>query len=81
MVNRFYRKQIQKFQPCAGTVIGAGGKIVGAIVGMGYVQVLGYSMPVYHGPRACSVLVFSPEISVSRYGSKIIYASYGFQEY
>jgi hypothetical protein len=50
VVNRFYRKQIQNFQPCAGTVIGAGGKIVGAIVGMGYVQVLGYSMPVYYGP-------------------------------
>ena len=41
VVNRFYRKQIQNFQPCAGTVIGAGGKIVGAIVGMGYVHVLG----------------------------------------
>lgn len=32
-VNRFQRKQIPFFEPCAGTVIGAGGKIIGAIVG------------------------------------------------
>jgi len=51
VVNRFYRKQIQNFQPCDGTVIGAGGKIVGAIVGVGYIQVLGYLMPVYYGPE------------------------------
>ena len=81
MVNRFYKKQIQHFEPCAGTVIGTGGKVIGAIVGRGYVQVLGYSMPVYYGsdlPNSMfSVGVF---VSVSKFGLKITCASFGILE-
>jgi hypothetical protein len=50
VVNRFQRKLVRNFQPCQGNVIGAGGRIVGAIVGEGTIKVLGQEMPVYYGP-------------------------------
>ena len=50
VVNRFQRKLIRNFQPCDGNVIGAGGRIVGAIVGVGTIVVLGQEMSVYYGP-------------------------------
>ena len=50
VVNRFQRKLIRNFRPCQGNVIGAGGRIVGAIVGEGTIKVLGQEMPVYYGP-------------------------------
>jgi len=51
IVNRYYHKLIRDFQPCEGNVIGAGGKVLGAIVGRGYIDVLGVLMPVYYGPN------------------------------
>ena len=51
IVNRCYHKLIRDFQPCEGNVIGAGGKVLGAIVGRGYIDVLGVVMPVYYGPN------------------------------
>ena len=50
VVNRFQRKLIRNFRSCDGNVIGAGGRIVGAIVGVGTIVVLGQKMPVYNGP-------------------------------
>ena len=49
VVSRFHRKFIRNFRPCEGNVIGAGGRIVGAIVGEGKIIVLGQEMPVYYG--------------------------------
>ena len=51
IVNRYYHKLIRDFQPCEGNVIGAGCKVLGAIVGHGYIDVLGVLMPVYYGPN------------------------------
>jgi hypothetical protein len=48
--NRFQRKLIRNFRPCQGNVVGAGGRIVGAIVGEGTITVLGQEMPAYYGP-------------------------------
>lgn len=50
VINRFHRKPIRNYRPCQGNVIGAGGRVVGAIVGEGTVVVLGQEMPVYYGP-------------------------------
>ena len=50
VVNRFQRKLIRDFRTCDGNVIGAGGRIVGAIVGVGTIVVLGQEMPVYYDP-------------------------------
>ena len=46
VANRFQRKLIRNFSPCQGNVIGAGGRIVGAIVGEGTITVLGQGMSV-----------------------------------
>ena len=51
IVNRYYHKLIRDFQPCEGNIIGAGGKVLGAIVGRGYIDVLGVPMPLYYGPN------------------------------
>ena len=50
IVNRFQRKLVRNFRHCEGNVIGAGGRILGAIVAVGTIVVLGQKMPVYYGP-------------------------------
>ena len=75
VANRFYKKQIQYFDRCAGTVNWAGGKIIGAIVGMGYLQVLGYSMPVYYGPDLAKS-VFSVRGFAKDFGFEILFKDY-----
>jgi hypothetical protein len=51
IVNQYYHDLIRDFRPCKGNVIGAGGKVLDAIVGRGYIDVLGVLMPVYYGPN------------------------------
>jgi len=70
VVNRFQRKLIRNFQPCDGNVIGAGGRIVGAIVGVGTIVVLGQEMPVYYGPDLPKS-VFSIGVFTRDYGFEI----------
>ena len=70
VVNRFQRKLIRNFQPCDGNVIGAGGRIVGAIVGVGTIVVLGQEMPVYYGPDLPKS-VFSISVFTRDYGFEI----------
>jgi len=70
VVNRFQRKLIRNFQPCDGNVIGAGGRIVGAIVGVGTIVVLGQEMPVYYGPNLPKS-VFSIGVFTRDYGFEV----------
>ena len=70
VVNRFQRKLIRNFQPCDGNVIGAGGRIVGAIVGVGTIVALGQEMPVYYGPDLPKS-VFSIGVFTRDYGFEI----------
>ena len=70
VLNRFQRKLIRNFQPCDGNIIGAGGRIVGAIVGVGTIVVLGQEMPVYYGPDLPKS-VFSIGVFTRDYGFEI----------
>ena len=80
IVNRYYHKLIRDFQTCEGNVIGAGGKVLGAIVGRGYIDVLGVLMPVYYGPNlpksVFSIGIFTRDFGF-KYGLKTICVSYG----
>jgi len=58
VVNKYMRHLIQDYEPCDGNIVGAGGRIIGAIVGEGLLRVLGVRMIVYYGPNMPK-LVFS----------------------
>jgi len=70
VLNRFQRKLIRNFRPCQGNVVGAGGRIVGAIVGEGTITVLGQEMPVYYGPDLPKS-VFSIGVFTRDYGFEV----------
>ena len=70
VINRFQKKLIKNFRSCQGNVVGAGGRIVGAIVGDGTVTVLGQEMPVYYGPDLPKS-VFSIGVFTRDYGFEI----------
>ena len=70
VINRFQRKLIRNFQPCQGNVVGAGGRIVGAIVGEGTITVLGQEMPAYYGPDLPKS-VFSIGVFTRDYGFEV----------
>ena len=70
VINRFQRKLIKNFRPCQGNVVGAGGRIVGAIVGEGTITVLGQEMPAYYGPDLPKS-VFSIGVFTRDYGFEV----------
>ena len=88
VVNRFQRKLVIKFRSCHGNNIGAGYRVVGAIVGEGTIKVFksnkieGQEMPVYYGPdllnSVFSIGVFN-RFTELRSGSKVIFAIHGHQ--
>ena len=51
VANKYMRHLIQDNWPCDGNIVGAGGRIIGAIVGKGLLRVLGIRMIVYYGPN------------------------------